>query len=125
MLADQAVEQGPHLSNDEIEVQHSAHHHLAPTEREQLTHQRRPTIGGALDLLQPGSLVRVRVSVGKQELGVSDDDRQQVVEVVCHATGQQTHRLHALRIVQGLGLPLECGTAFGHTLLQRLVGLLQ
>ena len=118
-------EQRPHVSDDGVEVQHLTHHHLPPAEGEQLADQRGAAIGRALG--SPSSRERSSgflVSASSSST-LPEDDRQQVVEVVRDAAGQQPHRLHPLRIAQRFGLSFECSPAFSHALLECLVGFRQ
>ena len=82
---------------------------LLAAERQQLARQRRGALAGALHVGQrPVDRDRPGSHVVQHRLGVAEDDRQQVVEVVRHAAGQPADRLHLLRLPQ---LLLEAGAA--------------
>ena len=93
-----------------IQVQHSRREHLAAAEGQQLAGQARGAIGGALDLdeVLPGQGRKPRLFL--QQRDVSDDAREQVVEVVRDAAGELTDGLRALGAAQAL---LELA-ALGH-----------
>ncbi|MGC4116217.1 MAG: hypothetical protein QM765_16895 [Myxococcales bacterium] len=92
----------------------------AATEGEDLLDQLAGPQRHVADVAQAGADVVVPLAVGQQELGVAQDDAQDVVEVVGDAAGQRAHRLHLLGLVQLLAQVL--GFALGGPLLGDVLG---
>ena len=55
---------------------------------------------GARDLFGVGAALVLRIERVQHDLGVADDRRQQVVEIVRDAAGQAADRFHLLRVAQ-------------------------
>ena len=84
-----------------VQIDQLRSQHLLAAEREQLTRQRCGAIRRTCDLLGAiASRVHTFVEVDQHQLGVAADRREQVVEVVCDATGEPADRFHLLRLAQ-------------------------
>ena len=72
----------------------------APAERQELTRQLRRRLAGLLDFADVAA-VRLGRQVGilEQQLAISEDGRQHVVEVVGDAAGEPSDGIHLLRLV--------------------------
>jgi len=69
---------------------------LAPAEREQLAGKHGRPVRRLADGVEHLAAAVVLVRPAQEQVGVSGDDHQQVVEVVCHATSNLADRLDTL-----------------------------
>ena len=102
MITEEPLEHSANVRDDYVDVETRRQQHLLPAEGEQLPRQ----CGGATGRLNDLFSVTSQRTGGKtvpQKLGVSADDRQQVVEVVRNPAGEQADRFHLLRL-SDLGL---------------------
>lgn len=95
--------------DDLVQIEDLRAHDLPAGEREQLAGEVGSPSGGGLDVLDVTAdagpaLVGVAAVVFadrvRDELGVAEDDRQQVVEVVRHPTGELAHALQTLVLLE-------------------------
>ncbi len=97
-FAQQPAQHLGQLADHRAEIEHARLHRLLAREGEQLAHK----IGGADGVLVDVVDLAERGIAGlvphQQELGIADDDGEQIVEVVRHAAGELTHGLHLLRL---------------------------
>ena len=100
VLADQARQHRGDVWYDGIEIDRFQAGHLVSPERQQLPRQGLRSPCRLDDLRERVTTGGGRGRIVGQHLGVTADDRQQVVEVVRHATGQPPKRLHLLRLVK-------------------------
>ncbi len=84
--------------DDGVQAHDARLDHLLPAEGEQLTSQRRGTIGGLADLLDIAPLGIVGPEVLQQQIAVARDHREQIIEVVRDPARQSPHGLHLLRL---------------------------
>jgi hypothetical protein len=101
------------------DVEHLGLDDLAAAEHQQLARQRRGAVGGAADLLHVVAHRMVGRELALGEADAGEDDRQQVVEVVGHASGELADALQALGLRQPL---LELGALLGAAAALRDVG---
>ena len=83
-----------------VDVEHLRLEHLLAAEREQLPRQRARSLGGLADLLDVFPLRLAGGAVLEQQLAVAQDHRQEIIEIVRHASRQPPHRLHLLCLDQ-------------------------
>ena len=100
VLADDAPQHPFHVGDQPAEIDRRRLDHLLAAERQELACQRRRGLAGALHVGQRPVDGIDREHVVQHRLDVSEDDRQQVVEVVRHAAGQPAHRFHLLGLTQ-------------------------
>ena len=98
--------------DDLVEVDDTRLQHLLAAEREQLPRER----GGALRRSPDLPHVAARQIVGRQlfeqQIGVAEDGRQHVVEVVGDAAGEPTDGFHLVRLPQALlAVARNCSSA--------------
>ena len=96
-LADEQPEDAPEVAHARVEVDALGPEELAPAECQELRRERGGAVGGFPDLVH--ELVRL---VGGRDRHLQQrreplDRREQVVEVVRDAAGEEAHRLHLLR----------------------------
>ncbi|VDC48632.1 hypothetical protein BREV_BREV_03230 [Brevundimonas mediterranea] len=123
-LADGATQQGLALADQAVQVDGFGAQGLAAREGQQLVGQALAAPsggqGGLAQLLLLGRVVRAQ-----DDVQGPDDDRQQIVEVVGHASGQPAHGLHPLGMHQvGLGGGLF-RQGLGHPVLEQLIDAFQ
>ncbi len=97
VLADKAVQHLLDGAHDGIQVEDDRLDDLAAAERQQLPRQLRR---GLARLLNFKYVVAVRVrnfGVVEQQLAITQDRREHVVEIVGNASGKPSHRIHFLR----------------------------
>src|SRR5690606_37710264 len=99
LRSEEPPQHGPELFGDRPHVDGSWLERLPPTEREELPGQARRAVGRVVDLAE-AIAKRWLVRMSEQEVGVSLDDGQEVVEVVRDASGEPSERLEALRLVE-------------------------
>ena len=109
VLADAAGQQALQVGGDEAEIEGFGLGLLATPEDQQLPGEGGGPLGGRADLLDVGP--RRVVAGGRlgHESGAVEDDREQVIEVVCDSTGQLAQALEPLSLVQPVLQPLPCG----------------
>lgn len=98
VFADQALQHLFGVEDDAADVEDLWFEHLLTAEGEELSCERRSLSPGLQDLVDvpaKGGAIRERLS---QNVGVADNDAQQVIEVVRDAAGKTSHCLHLLRL---------------------------
>ena len=84
-----------------VQLQKPRLQHLPPAEREQLLGERRGTLGRLHQFRE--RIVAIdnrRHVVDFQQIGASDDDGEEIIEVVGDASGQLSHRFEPLGLTQ-------------------------
>ncbi len=100
MFLDQAAQQADHLIQRDAHVDQSRFDDLLPAERQELPGQRGRELAGAANL---GEIFTNRVVVRQQvepDLGMAENGRQQIVEIVGDPAGQLPDGLHFLGLRQ-------------------------
>ncbi len=98
VFSDEASQQLLDVLHQSVEIDDLGLEDLATAEREQLLGQGRGPVRRAVDLihvLAPGVIGR---QIGEEQVGVSADGGEDVVEVVGDAAGEPADRLHLLRL---------------------------
>ncbi len=98
VLADDPPQHRAQLRHDRVEVHDPRLEHLLPAEGQELAGERRRAVRGAVDLQHVEPALVVVADRPQQQLGVPDDGREEVVEVVGDAAGELADRLHLLRL---------------------------
>ncbi len=100
VAADQPPEQRLDRADDLVQVQYSRLQNLLAAECQQLTRQRCRSLRRSTDLLHvaPGQVVGRQLL--EQQVRVSEDRRQYVVEIVRDAARQPSHGLHLVGLPQ-------------------------
>ena len=88
------------LGHHRVEVDDPRLQHLFPAEGEQLTGESRRPVRGPVDLQHVEPALVLVVDRPQQQLRVSDDGRQEVVEVVGDAAGELADGLHLLGLAE-------------------------
>src|SRR5580658_6522237 len=83
-----------------IQIQNFRLQHLFPAESQQLVRQRRRPVRRPSNLLQPVARSLVISQPSQQQLAMTHNDAQNIVEVVRHAARQPSDRLQLLRVPQ-------------------------
>ncbi len=115
VFSDQPPEQGVEIQHDVVQVNDARRKHLLAAEREQLAGNARGSIGGRLDLRRAVGQAAAGGNAFGHDLGVSQGDGEQVVEIVSDAASQTSNGFHLLRLAESF---LE-GHALGNILRQR------
>ena len=105
--ADQTREQAAQPADHLVEIERARLHHLLAAEGEELARQRRRAFGGPADLLDVGPAGVAALELVEQQVGVAEDRRQHVVEVVGDAAGQPADRFHLLGLPERFLAGLE------------------
>jgi hypothetical protein len=100
VVVHQALQHLVHAADGLVQIDHARLPHLLATEREQLLGQLARAPPGARDLLDIGAQRVLRPQAARDQRGVTQDHRQQVVEVVRDAAGELPDRIHLLRLAQ-------------------------
>ncbi len=95
-LADDPPEQALHVEHHLVEAQGALGERLAPGEGQELADQRSGALALPLDLPEVGLRRVVHREVEPGERRGALDAGEDVVEVVCHATGEHAHGVHLL-----------------------------
>ena len=98
VLAERPAQQLLHADDFLADVDVSRHQWLLARECEQASRQVRSAFGGGRDALGDAVQLLVRRQLLGKVLGIAEDDGQQIVEIMRHAAGELTHRLHFLRL---------------------------
>ena len=102
VLTDEAPQQARELGDDGVEIQPRRLQDLFAAEGEQLLSERGRPLPGLLNLHQIRP-IRIRFgAVADEQLGVAENGRQQVVEIVRDAAGKPSNALDLLRLRQTL-----------------------
>jgi hypothetical protein len=110
VLAQERTQQVEQVGDHEVEVEHLGLHHLLAAEGEQLARERAGPGGGLQNFRDLGlGGGRLFGQIVVENLAITADGGEQVVEVVRHAAGEQAHGLHFLRLEQLLLALLEGG----------------
>ena len=97
VFADEPPQHFFEIRNQGVETDDSGLQHLTAAEREELLGQAGGTLARLMNFVDVAATRVVRSEVGHQQIGIAADGREDVVEVVCHATRQAPDRLHFLR----------------------------
>ncbi len=116
VFADQAVQHFQVFRDDAVEVDNLRRQHLLAAEGEQLASECSGALSGSSDFLGGPAQRGVGPDTLQEELGVSRDHHEQVVEVMGDAAGEATDGFHLL----GLAELLLQGAAFGDVLGEQL-----
>ena len=100
VFADHAPQHRLDLAERDVEVDDLGLQHLAAAERQHLLGEVGGAHRGAGDLLGVGAALVLRIERVQHDLGVADDRREQVVEVVRDAAREAADRFHLLRVAQ-------------------------
>ena len=100
VLADQASQHRAGVGDDGVQVEDARLQQRLAAEAEQLSRERRGPFARLANGPRRGPGHGTQLLVGQQQFTVAVDQRQQVVEVVRHATGELSDRLHLLRLPQ-------------------------
>src|SRR5205807_4412503 len=98
VLSDQTMEHLVDLYDLVVEAEHDRLEHLLAAERQELSGERGSPMGGFADLLEVLSGGAVLGELLGDELGIAEDGREDVVEVVGHAARQPPYGLHFLAL---------------------------
>ena len=74
--------------------------HLLAAEREQLTCKGGGALGGAGDLLGRAPEIRLGPETLQEKFRVARDHHQEIVEIVCDASGEPANGLHLLGVAE-------------------------
>ena len=124
ILSDEPPQHPSELVHDLGQVEDLGTEQLLPAVREELPREPGPAPGGALDL---AGVVVHRIGGrrgGADLLGVAEDHREEVVEVVGDPAGELSHGLHLLRLAELLLERLPRGDVGDHAVLVRESSLL-
>ena len=99
VFADQSFQHPPHAGDDSVQIEHRRLDDLLAAERQQLTREPRRRHTRVLDFHDVRLALVVRLEIGEQQLAESENHGEQIVEIVRHAAGQPSHRLHLLSLV--------------------------
>src|ERR1019366_3017126 len=113
VFADQGPQQALHVADDGVDVDYLEFEELLAAERQQLASEGRGAVGcllDGLDLLVHGAAL---FQLLQQDLGVSVNDHQKVVEVVGDAAGEAADGIHFLRLAKLLFELTPVGDIFG------------
>ena len=104
-----------HLNDDVVQVHFLGLNNLFPAKHQQLPAQRRGALAGGSDLGDQLVQCVVRRQLADEHVAVPVDHREEVVEIVRHASRQAADRLQLLRLQQP-GLHLQpLGYVAGHS----------
>ena len=98
ILADQPLQHGAETGHQPVQIEHLGLQHLAAAERQQLLGQGGSALPGLHDLLHR---VAVLIAVGKaveNQLAVTGDDGEQIIEIMGDTARQHADRFHLLRL---------------------------
>ena len=99
LLGDRDPEQVPHSGHQLVQVQQFGSVHSPAGVDQHLVGQLRRSLRGQLDLLDRFPVGSVRLDVHQRQIGVPEDDHQEVVEVVGDPPGQDPKALESLRVL--------------------------
>src|SRR6185503_10441981 len=97
------------FSNHRVQVQYLRRGDLLSTERQQLPRQAAASFACLLDLFDVGKDARLDIGPSEEQLAVTENGGQQIVEVVRDSAGQLADRLHLLRLEELSFQPLLFG----------------
>ena len=100
VLADQAPQHLLRVGDDRAEIEDARLQDLPPAESEELPRQGRGPFGRPDDLAHALAALRIVGERRPEQLGVTLDDRQEIVEVVGDSAREAAHRLHLLRLAE-------------------------
>src|SRR5580704_8748522 len=109
VFADQAFQHLLHVLDHGIQVQYAGIHDLLPAEGQQLAGERRSTMSGLQHLVHTTTQGAVGGGTLLNNFSVTDDDSEEIVEVVSHAPGKPTYRFHLLRLAKLFFQPFALG----------------
>ena len=107
ILSDETSEHLSQIVHDGIQVDHFRLQHLTPAERQKLSGQCAGLFTGLLDGVQfPANRIGF-AHIRQQDLRISRDDGQQIVEVMRDAARKLSHDFHFLSLAQLLLTPSQ------------------
>jgi hypothetical protein len=105
VVAQRVLENRRDAFDHDVHIHRSREHRLLSPERQELTRERRRALRGFLDLIDVLSPLRGAGLAPSEKLGVRQDDREQIIEIVRHSAGESANRLHLVRVT---ALFLDC-----------------
>jgi hypothetical protein len=100
LFADQSPQHSFHSGHDGVQIEHLGIQDLLAAECQELTGQHRGSIPGLANLLEMGSPRFRQRQAGTKQLAITENGREEVVEVVGDASGQYAHRFDLLRLTE-------------------------
>jgi hypothetical protein len=100
VLADQPHQHLFDVLDQVVEAQHHGLQYLPATERQELPGERRGSLRGFANLFEILACPTIGGEPFGGEIGIAEDRREDVVEVVGHAARELTDRLHLLCLAQ-------------------------
>ena len=97
-FADEPAHQHLQIGQNIAQLQNLRPQGLAARKGQELPHQRGRAVGVLLDLIDVLKRRVGRPVIGEQQIGIADDRGQDIVEIMCHAAGKLSDRLHLLRL---------------------------
>ena len=80
------------------QIHYHTFNRLAPAERQYLAHQITATDARLADFLDAHQCRGIALDILAHQLGIAENGRNDVVEIMCNATGQRADRRHFLRL---------------------------
>src|SRR5260370_2977633 len=87
-----------HVLDHYIQVENPRIHHLLPAECEQLSSERGCSMTRLQDFVDASTQRTILLRALLNNLSVTDDYTEQVIEIVSHTSGKPPHCLHLLRL---------------------------
>ncbi len=100
VFADQTVQDFLDMADLRVEVQNLGIEHLLAAEGEKLAGELPGALRGPADLAQLLHQLRVLAPPATKVVGITFDDEELVIEIMCHAGGQPADRFHLLALAQ-------------------------
>ncbi len=103
VLAQNGRQKPRHLGDQSVQVEHLGLQHLFAPEGQELARQGGRPVGGLYDFIEHLAQWIVGIEMAKamqRKCGMATDDREQVVEIVGHATREATDGLYRASIAQ-------------------------
>ena len=98
VLADQAAQHLLDVREHVVHIEDGGLQHLAPAEREQLAGEAGGRLSGARDLPHMGAQLLIVPNLPRHHLGVAENRREQVVEIMGDAAGELTDGIHLVGV---------------------------
>ena len=114
ILAHQAPQHLDHAFDRLVQIQAAGRHHLFAGKRKQLLRDLRRPFGGMHDFGKLFAQGRMGFQRVQRQFCIAEDRPEHVVEIVRHAAGQSSDRLHFLRLLQLRLQPQTVGNVLRH-----------